>query len=46
MQALLNELKALLTLNLNDLSSFLLSMLFALIAIVASEIAGQRRHDG
>jgi hypothetical protein len=32
MQALLNELKALLTLNLNDLSSFLLSMLFALIA--------------
>ena len=32
MQALLNELKAMLTLNLNDLSSFLLSMLFALIA--------------
>ncbi len=32
MQALLNELKAMLTLNLNDLSSFLLSLLFALIA--------------
>ena len=31
MQALLNELKAMLTLNLNDLSVFLLSLLFALI---------------
>ncbi len=32
MQILLNELKAMLTLNLNDLSSFLLCMAFALIA--------------
>ena len=32
MQALLNELKTMLTLNLNDLSSFLLCMIFALIA--------------
>lgn len=32
MQSLLNDLKSLLTLNLNDLTGFLLSMLFALIA--------------